>query len=198
MTEIIVLVDVVKAVAEHLDGFAYLADEGDGNPSLKHSDGRELLFRIGTYGQEDGRLIISGQLPRDNGRFVEPREFDANHQKVEFRTSITVARDKLPQRIASDIKKRLLPDYDRAFANVQAQIVNLRAGVAKRDAVAQRLGEVIGVQPTLPRNGDSEATLYCPGLPFGTIRVSSGGSIRFEYFYCDADQAEAIIRSVKP
>lgn len=187
---------VARQVAAVLPEFDYPATEDDGNPRLVAEDGRALLFRIGNYGSENGRLIISGMYPQDHNRaVVTPHEWDHERdQKREWRDRITVAPDKSPEKIAADITRRLLPDYNEGYANAQSQIAERLDSHTGSERLAQRLGEAAGVEP---RQGTDEFSLYTPGLPFRDIRISGPNNVRFEYFYCTADQAEAIIRALK-
>lgn len=94
------------------------ADRTDYRPSagIEIVNGLEGLYlSIGSYGNPEQRIGVSGQYPRD----AKGQHINAPYNE-EF-PRITVSSTKTPEQIAKDITRRLLPEYRRLLAYVTNQ-----------------------------------------------------------------------------
>lgn len=118
-----------RAICEFLDGWEF--DEDVDNTTYvwrglaKAAGGRQLTFSL-LYGRDD-RLVIHGSWGMDLSRFLPYKR---------EKTEITVSREKHPAKIASEIERRLLPAYERMFAEaVRQKKANDSYETKKKDAL---------------------------------------------------------------
>lgn len=121
--------------------------------SLVH-DGRVIwLYQLHT-GSGPARYSLRGVLPDRNAWFT--REEEASGLRADH--EITVAASKTAKQIAGDIKRRLLPDYERSYVVVAERVAERDAGKARK---AADLAELAAVAPGVAdvatdRDGDAE------------------------------------------
>lgn len=124
-----------------------------------------------------GRFVVSGCWPQ-NGQYVPS-----------YCPHITVSKDRPAEKIADDIKRRLLLDYFAEFAKIKERIAAQNKYQASVDAVRQDLANLIGGEQGL-------GTLHGPGRT--QINVESPDSVRL-LCYCTSAAAKkilAILRSL--
>lgn len=180
------LMTIGTAVAEHLDGFTAQPFMGHA-VELVHTDGRRIFMRYKGY-RDKNRLDLQGTYPTHKRRHVEPRV------GRDLTDEISVAATKTPEQIAKDITRRLLPDYTEGYLNAQKQVVEKMAHESGRIVTAERLAEAMRSQP---RHEDDESVLYDTGGPLSQVRITGPDSVRFEYFYCTADEAERVLQATR-
>lgn len=145
---------VAFKVVKHLDGFSVAAPKStvDKVVVLEHEDGRALVLLPGSHynsWSKPGQLHIYGRYPMNNGRQMYPRDYGMASP------SMNVSATKAPERIAADIKRRLLSMYTDVYRECVA-----RAG---RDAVrrnevretTEMLASTLGIEPTVTDDGYS-------------------------------------------
>lgn len=172
------LAELGEQIASHL-GPGWTAEPFMGHAvELTHTDGGRLFARL-----DSARLNLTASYPTYERRAVRPRLRD-------LRESITVSTARPPAAIAADITRRLLPDYERALADVRAQIAEMTVRAEGRAVTAARLGALLGVTPT---DRDTETVLYPSRSPLYALKVHGPDEVRVESFTCTADQAAALI-----
>lgn len=138
-------------------------------------------INLPTYTARDGST--QGQSPRELQYIVK-----ADHGS-EPETSITTDPTRAAEKIASDIKRRLLPGaivWHQAALKRKAQ---LEERAAEQVATIEKLCKAFKHKHDA-RHGE---TLYLPRV---RLQVSSADSVRFESFYTDAETAIAIYKLI--
>ena len=161
--------EIVSAVAPFL-GDWQISDDKDNYRGiyLSSPDERELQFAF-PWNKSD-RIEIRGIFPNGLNRY---RPYSGNeHEKTE----ITVSAEKPPKRIAQDIKKRLLPPYERMFAIAQKRKQENDQYKAKRRQAMEMIKEAIGGDVHFSEYREDE--LYGYRHPF-KAKYWSGDKIEF-------------------
>ena len=110
-------------------------------------------------GSKDQRFVIRPIWPRSRREYYRPREAQGE---------ITLAAGAAPGRVASEIARRLLPNYLAQLADAVARVERDRAAFAQRDAIGALIGQKWDVQVrSYPnRNPETDEELRAH-LPFG-------------------------------
>lgn len=107
------------------------------------------------------RVEIDGRFPMDSHR----------HGTVE-KHRITVALDKGPERIAAEIRSRLLPKYEKHLMVVLARNADHEAAIIKRRDLAGELGAILGVMPVEDDHASRTSINYRAGqTPEGDLGI---------------------------
>lgn len=96
----------------------------------------EVGFRLGVYGPERGRLIVSGVAPTSD--LVMAPVFTGQH-------TITLNPDREPVSLAKEIRRRVMEPYVADLGDWLETVADVRAKQARRDAYRDRLAQVLGV-----------------------------------------------------
>jgi len=125
------LIDIAKSICPLLEGEWLinqdLIDQNYPGVFITTLDGKQLHFR--TSWNKKNHLEISGS-------------FHNLYQHLPYQcenTSITVAKSKSPEQIARDIRKRLMPAYERVLAQAKEN----KIAADKREAKKQHVLEVL-------------------------------------------------------
>lgn len=125
--------------------------------TIRRNDGATVTLRIGTYGQQNGRLIITGSLP---GSY--------NSHRVSS-PQITTATDKDPGKIAQDIERRLLPEYLPLLAEARERLA------AEERAAASRAEALVVLAEVGAREVNGRIYVDLPGSRYGQIDLYHDG-----------------------
>ena len=153
----------------------YLANLKNGN--------KVICLSTGQYKFKD-RWHISGSFPRDN----------KNQSQTEYNVKlpdITVAMNKTPEKVAKDIKARLLPKYEAQLAKVLVRIESSNKYHADKLACVQKIAGFLNVEvPT----DDYRMALFPQGQR-GVYKIEpySDGKVKFDV-EVDADKAIEILK----
>ena len=164
-------------------------------------EGPELSLHFSTYPKR--RLVTGINLPNYTDRAGETRQQTARDvewnakrllgEGVAFpETSITADPERDADKLAADIRRRLLPGaviLHRAALERKEQLEAHAAGV---NATMQRLCKELK-QRTEARHHDRD-TLFFDAC---RLQVSSPDSVRFDQFYVDTDTAIAIYKLIE-
>jgi hypothetical protein len=154
---------------------------------LVFADGLELhasTTRIGYGAAGKYRLVFSMNVPREaDGTYRSLRDY----QQGDVAPEITVGADATPERIAKEIRRRLIVDFDlRARLAKVLEIQASRAAFARgKEALARELFALAEQAPRereFEQGRDAEIRLYgfAPGVSYGHMRVSGDDSVRVE------------------
>jgi hypothetical protein len=155
--------DLAEQTTPHLaDGWHH--DETYPHPGaqIAHLDGRRLLLRIAW--NKPGRVTVSGVFPDGHLGLVDCTD----------RGTITVRLDRGPEALAREITRRLLPHYESALAAVRERIAQANAARAAREALAQRITDLIpGARRTnIDAAARTHVVWYSHGTAFGSGTVA--------------------------
>jgi hypothetical protein len=117
-------------------------------------DGATVRIRIGGYRLE-GRVSFYGCWPK----FQDGTIYSGGK-----RAEITCGTSREPSKLAKEIQRRLLPDYDRSYAQALAYVRTHDANGSEAEAIATRIAAAIGgkVGANRSRRGDGVAILEEP------------------------------------
>lgn len=114
----------------------------DTRAELYHKDQRTLVVH---HDIKKNRLFISGIFPcRFSGSAFYFDDYTKKRAGVQGNLEISVNAKKEPNKIAQDIRNRLLPDYIKALAYAQEQISIESAQIQKRLALQKAIAEAFG------------------------------------------------------
>lgn len=141
-----------------------------------------ISFHTSDYKLKD-RWQIRAEFPRDD----KGRLNTGYNQKW---PEITVAMSKGPEKIAKDIKSRLLPGYEKQLADVIARNESANRYVEGRLTQICKVADFLGME----RPDDDSKTLYPPSEK-GVYRIAaySDNSVKFEV-EVDADRAIEVLK----
>src|SRR5260370_32796896 len=106
-------------------------------------DGQRLFIAVTTYGHDRGRLTISGGYPPNAFGLVP-----SAHPKIGVGPTAT------PERIASEILRRLLPEYTAWLEDYQHRVAEAASAETARDQLAEELATSFpGADVRGPRKG---------------------------------------------
>ena len=158
------LIDIAKSICSLLEDEWLinqdLIDEGYQGVFITTLDGKQL--QLTTPWNNNNRLEISGSF----------RDFYQHLPYKHENTSITVAKSKSPEQIARDIKKRLMPAYERVLAQAKKNKIIAENQEAKKQNVLECLKEAMDKKATIR---DNEVYQWKP------YQISA------KYHYSDAD-----------
>ena len=158
--------EIVSAVAPFLGDWQLFYGNYRGI-YLSSSDERELQFAF-PWNKSD-RLEIRGIFLNGLNNYLP-------YGDSKEKTKITVSVEKTPERIAQDIKKRLLPPYERMFAIAQKRKQENDQYKAKRRLAMEMVKEAIGGDVHFSEYREDE--LYGYRHPF-KAKYWSGDKIEF-------------------
>lgn len=170
-------ITIARGVAPLLSGNwrAEQLDEGE-CAYLVRADGAEIGLDVGGY-RRDGRVAFWGLTPKykDGTRYWGGGP----------RPQITCSATRSHAELAREVARRLLPQYDHAFAEALAYVTKHDASMDEAEAVAQRLAGVVGgtAGPDVygrKRHGDG---VEIRGVPHAVHRLL----VRHAYHGIDAD-----------
>lgn len=134
---------------------------------LVRADGAAIRVKVGGWRRE-GRVTFYG---------VRPRYRDGSPCSLGDGVEITCDARKAPEALAKDVRRRLLPAYDAAYAAAVASVRQDDAHADEADAVAARLALTLGAQLGDPkaRRGDERRIFDTPASVY-RLAVRSGYS----------------------
>jgi DNA repair protein RadC len=134
------IAQLADAVATEL-GADFIADGPDRDGKYhEHAhrvlgpDEQSLFLRVGSFGRERGRLIISGGFPA-NAMGLSPSAYPR----------IGVTRAATPARVAAEIRRRLLPTYATVLDEYRNRIQEAASHEKARDQLARELADGLRV-----------------------------------------------------
>jgi len=128
------LLKTVKKVSSFLEGKWFIDKEWNGNGLILNGlDDRSLHFSINWRNKD--RLEIGGSY-RDGLSQHLPYKSE--------KTEITVARNKLPEQIAKDVSRRLMPAYERVLAKAKASKASQDRYESEKAQALERVKEAVG------------------------------------------------------
>lgn len=172
---------IAKLVAEDMpNGWTAIEPDYDGTEVwLRGPDRIEL--HISHY---QGRFEIAGRTTSDE---IRQRE-----QGDERPKAITVSANKLPQQIARDITRRLLPDHVSYVAVLRARVQRHNDYEARVRALRDELLTALGGAGRQAQGSDNEIYL-CLADGYGTMTIS-GASVSFSRLSVPREIAMEIAR----
>jgi hypothetical protein len=169
---------------------------------VKHTHtGLRLALSINPYDAR-GRIVISHVRPRHaDGSWVEL--YDGNHDKIAS-PSITVAMDKAPEKIATDIQRRLIPDADRIeiLANEKvAEYVKYNDG---KNSLIRELASMVDVRTVEIRPGELKAVINVFNgqgdfgrIGYGDARINGSDSVDLDLKSLKPELAKKLISVIQ-
>lgn len=160
--------------------------------TLEDDHGRKLHLHFDSYASKN-RIRVSGGWPsykRPDGSTQQTSPRDLWNPQ-EGSPEITVSMEKSPDKIASDILRRLMPDYVRIHARLKAHADEQGDHARKTLEAAQALVKDFG--GTAKAEGSS-VRVWIPGV---SVSMSGPDSVRFEYFNVEPKAAREIIAILK-
>jgi hypothetical protein len=168
------------------------------------SDGFKLWFREGGYGNE-GRIAISFSRPRDaKGQYLTLWAKVGSGTVHDPR--ITVANTKSPEKIANDIKRRILPEAEVVFKLAKERIAaedNFHTG---KDKTIHLMAALCGTEPERHYQSKELTGEIDPykgaGVPsfkehgYGKIKVTGPDSVTIELTSIGVDTASALVSEI--
>ncbi len=168
---------------------------------LVRSDGLELYFRGGSYGQK-GKLDISHVRPRSPNRaYVDLYEGNSRVASPE----IGVSETKTGEQIAADIVRRLLPEAERVNALALAQIERENDAASRKLALLESVSRAAGLDsaPKMHNSEEPRYSFYVTDRPgkgdrevLASVEVRGSDSVHFT-IDTEGKQAEALIRFLR-
>ena len=160
----------------------------DINPNTAYyplGDNRELFLRLYGAGGRKGYASVSPKAFFRRGS--DSPYFNLKHSTI----SINFAEGKAPEKIAQDVKRRLLnaPNYNEVSAYVRGQIESFKNGKEKQSQLAESL-EKAGVE----RIGEGKAYYNSNGL-YMDMRIE-GGNFYFDRFSIDRTKAIEVVEAL--
>jgi len=138
----------------------------------------------------DHRLGVSGRFPMDAGKMMSARDWGVIRYD-EKAPEITVSRSRDALVMARDIATRFLTRYMPLYAEALAKKGFRGDERNRRDALARKLAEILGVSPRqFQGEADRSWTLYADGLD---ITVSGAESVTVAV-RCGGEFAEKLTR----
>lgn len=135
------------------------------------------------------RLSIRVAWPQDGkGRVFSP--FRASEEY-----HITVAADRPAEKIAAELRRRLFPSYEVAFAKMKAALAHYLAGIANRDSIAAHLAALADRKPS----EDGKIRLFDDSLQCrsGDLSVDFDGDVNIELRGLSEEHAAEILRLLR-
>lgn len=177
-------VELISEVVNHLEGFKISEidlSSGQSEYWIKatHGDGRCLDFMRNCYNNKIG---ISGVYGLDAyGRYAGPINFGSIKYNQKRPDSIGVSVTKSAEKIADDIKRRLLPTYSELYYKIAERIAKDKE---KSNTVNQRITEIADLIDSDDIQGKSNytKTVYfsSKSIHRGEIRTSNGEDYAIE------------------
>lgn len=154
--------------------------------SVKHQDGHGVHVHHETaWHGKPMRITLSGIWPFDNQRqmYTPGRNGTTAH-------AITVAADKAPSKVASDIKNRFLPTYLEQYAECKQRADSSSAyELATRRTLADLKEAIAG------RTAQHSASTFYPERSHVYQVTAQGDSVRFEAFSCPVSVAIFLLKA---
>lgn len=124
-------IDLARQLVSFLPGWRVVV--GEWSVDLVREDGAT----IGLDDRTDKRIIFTGIPPR----FADGERYYGNGEE---RPSITCASSRAPEAMAREIRRRLIPTYDHAYAVARAYVDRHDARRVQAEQAAERLAFVTG------------------------------------------------------
>lgn len=132
--------------------------------------------------QAKGRLYLSGCWP-----------YDSDHRMHGPNKSlhITVGRDRPPEKIAAEIRRRFLPWYLAAYAEQAERAAECDSNRNRQQKLAVELAAVLGPEIKARTDGNP-ARIHAKGL---SLEVHGSGDVSIELRYTNVKIAKALLRA---
>lgn len=142
------------------------------------------------------RLVVSGVWPQDgnHGPFVTPRDTSLSREKLT--TEITVDAARPAATIAAEIKRRLLPDYMRAFEACMVTIRGRREYADRCQASVRAVIEAAGGDAHVTKHGDGK-TVYLGKFSHGYAVECHGDSVSFQHLSVPIGVALKVVEALR-
>lgn len=190
------LQELGRAVAEHLDGWAYEAPSDHAQRDYgSHAwciapDGARFALYTG-YGN-GCKVIVMGTYPQhhDGGHVAV---YENGREVKDPRIGCSPARG--PEAIARDIQRRFLPAYREHLAKAKAEVHRQTEYHKRTVSAAGRLAAAVGVAD----KGDGQEFSFYGGDThvYGRVRASGDGTAKLDLSNIPLDVAERILQIVR-
>jgi hypothetical protein len=157
---------IAREIAKHLPGWkavSYNDNEGvapfEGRPAWRSklvatdASGRSLFIST-TWGGK-GKLHVSGNYPERTAASGRREQFQPVNQP-----KIGVSLDATPERMAKEIARRLVPDYNSGYNQAMARMQNAIAYENKTQSMAKELSDLVGSYNPTRSRGEAEANFW--------------------------------------
>ena len=180
--------DRVVQLCEHLPGWEVKEQEREENRDdyppyeIQVAGSGDLALYVKA---ENGRYVITGSYPRHtNGQYAGYRVATPR---------ITVGASRPLDKIAADILRRFIPDYEKAVEGCLAEIKEQDAFNNAQDATLKGLSGILGATPST--HSPTTISVYRNGLGV-KVQVHSAQSIEIEVGSVSRVRAENLCRLI--
>ncbi len=196
----ITLADIALLVALQLKGNWTPSDRDcDRNRvELIRNDGMRLLFIDGGNWAPVGKIHVMFCRPRD-AKQGHVEVYGENRERLQD-PSINVSEAKPAEQIARDIERRLLPDAEKVFSLVNADIKRTQDTTNHRLAVLAQVCAAAGVEVPQARNVDEEYHYHfsvSPDNHYPRAKINYDGSVSLEIGSLSPEKAIELIRFLR-
>jgi hypothetical protein len=139
--------ELAVSIAQHMNGWTAskretIDDNGKRYAELTRiEDGAELGVTVGGY-RSEGRVTFRAHWPKyKDGQQFTPREY----------LQVTCGAGRDPSKLARDIERRLLVDYEPAYRKALGEVGASDAAAGEAWRTAERIAQAVGAE--LPRPG---------------------------------------------
>lgn len=161
----------MPAIARALGGSLIPAgDQGDRSwcRTVNIGDGQALFFRFDDY---KNRIEVSGHWPKSEVPGESLTFTPSNYLRDEFKAGLTleigVAADKAPEKIVTDIRRRLIPSYVAAWDKLVEYKHQHEARCTTVDTLGARLASILGSRARNHTGNKGQLPLDRVDLPSG-------------------------------
>ena len=135
--------ELIAGVGEHLAGNWEIIPNPDEWPMGAHLKDPELHASL-YFNHHEGKIHVSTNLPTDaKGEIPYVEGYGQLGKRM---PSINIAFSKTPQQIASDIERRLMPEYMSILMKALARIASSDAYHSKTEGFASEIAALVGVE----------------------------------------------------
>lgn len=157
-----------------------------------------VVLRLSYDGwKQQGRVVVRGEYPKPSrevqGTYCANQAVQqARHKWTGGKTEISCDWKRPVERIAADIRRRLLPEVKGFWALVVAEIERLEGYKDEFRATVEAVAALAPGARYEVRDGQTETTVSGIPAPIGSVRVSHS-SVIVERLYLTAEQLAAIV-----
>jgi hypothetical protein len=158
----------------------------------------EIYFSF--HSGDRNRLVIGYSISRElNRRHAEGSVWNEKNEEIDRPSSITVAIDKDPIKIANDIKRKLLPEIAIYHELLIKKVKETESFHTQKDNLIMRVALATdSLERVRDDRGNVRESFYLNGVGGSrSIRISSGESIQLEGWYVTEEEFLKIYEILK-